>query len=213
MDNNTATTFDQSIRSFLDAAASKSHTPGGGSIAALAAALGASMTSMVANLTQGAKFVDLEANMQQIASEMVANIRECDNLLEADMQSFDTYMNALKLPKDTDEQKAARSLALQSAGISATEVPLRLAELCRDALLTSQTIAKTANKNVISDLGVAAFLLEAAAQSALLTVDINLPGLKDLDRKNQFTATRDQIQLDITALRQSIVTAVRGRLA
>jgi formiminotetrahydrofolate cyclodeaminase len=211
--SNTLTTFDQPIRSFLTAAASNSHTPGGGSIAALAAALGASMTSMVANLTQGAKFADLEADMQRVADEMAANIRECDELLEADMQSFDTYMNALKLPKDTDEQKAARSQALQSAGIAATQVPLRLAELCRDAMVTSKTIAETANKNVISDLGVAALLLEAAAQSALLTVDINLPGLKDLDRKNQFTATRDGIEADITALRHSIVATVRGRLA
>ncbi|MBL0386505.1 cyclodeaminase/cyclohydrolase family protein [Tumebacillus sp. ITR2] len=209
----TTSTFDQPIRTFLTAAASNSHTPGGGSVAALAAALGASMTSMVANLTQGAKFAELEADMQKIASEMAANIRECDELLESDMQSFDAYMIALKLPKDTEEQKASRSLALQSAAISATAVPLRLAELCRDALVTSQSIAEIANKNVISDLGVAALLLEAAAQSALLTVDINLPGLKDLERKSQFTATRNQIEQDVVSLRQSVVTAVRGRLA
>ncbi|KEO83933.1 cyclodeaminase/cyclohydrolase family protein [Tumebacillus flagellatus] len=209
----TSTTFDQPIRTFLTAAASNSHTPGGGSVAALAAALGASMTSMVANLTQGAKFAELEPAMQTVASQMSANIRECDELLEADMKSFDTYMSALKLPKDTEEQKASRSQALQAAAISATEVPLRLAELCRDALQTSQSIAETANKNVISDLGVAAFLLEAAAQSALLTVDINLPGLKDLDQKASFTAARNRIESDVTALRLSVVTAVRARLA
>jgi formiminotetrahydrofolate cyclodeaminase len=209
----TTTTFDQPIRTFLTAAASNSHTPGGGSVAALAAALGASMTSMVANLTQGAKFAELEGDMQRIANEMAANIRECDELLESDMKSFDAYMSALKLPKDTEEQKASRSLALQSAAIAATAVPLRLAELCRDALVTSQSIAEIANKNVISDLGVAALLLEAAAQSALLTVDINLPGLKDLERKAQFTATRNQIEQDVVSLRQSVVTAVRGRLS
>lgn len=206
------TPFDQTIRSFVQEAASSASTPGGGSIAALAAALGASMTSMVANLTQGAKFAELEADMQQVAREMAANIAESEQLLAADMQSFDGYMQALKLPKDTEEQKATRSAALQTAAISATEVPLRLAELCRDALRTSHTIAETANKNVISDLGVAALLLEAAAQSALLTVDINLPGLKDLDRKAAFTAKRDGIEQDVVTLRQTVVTIVRGRL-
>ncbi|TCP55463.1 formiminotetrahydrofolate cyclodeaminase [Tumebacillus sp. BK434] len=206
-------TFDTTIRSFLTQAASNSPTPGGGSVAALVAALGASMTSMVGNLTQGAKFADVEANMTAAVERMTAAIGQFEQLLEADMASFDRYMAALKLPKDTDEQKAARSQALQEASIHATEVPMRLARLCLDALQISATIGETANKNVISDLGIAALLLESAAQSALLTVDMNLPGLKDLERKSAYAAERDALLNSITPLKDQIVTTVRKRLA
>lgn len=206
-------TFDQTIRTFVTAAASNSHTPGGGSIAALIAALGASMTSMVGNLTQGAKFADVEAEMTATVEKMRDTIREAEVLLEADMASFDGYMSALKLPKETDEQKQVRSQSLQAAAIESTEVPLRLAQLCRDALLQSQTIAETANKNVISDLGIAALLLESAAQSALLTVDMNLPGLKDATRKAEFETERNTIASEIVSVKDAVVATVRQRLA
>ncbi|ASS76229.1 methenyltetrahydrofolate cyclohydrolase [Tumebacillus algifaecis] len=206
-------TFDQSLHSFLTQAASNSPTPGGGSVAALVAALGASMTSMVGNLTQGDKFADVQAEMTAAAEQMAAAIRSFEQLLEADMSSFDRYMAALKLPKDSAEQKVARSQALQEASIKATEVPLDLARLCLDSLHLSETIADTANKNVISDLGIAALLLEAAAQSALLTVDMNLPGLKDLARKADFESERNRIANAITPLKDKIVATVRKRLA
>ncbi|WP_232463319.1 cyclodeaminase/cyclohydrolase family protein [Tumebacillus avium] len=206
-------TFDATIRSFLTQAASNSPTPGGGSVAALVAALGASMTSMVGNLTQGAKFADVEAEMTAAAGKMADAIAQFEQLLEEDMASFDRYMAALKLPKDTDEQKASRSQALADASIHATEVPMRLARLCLDSLQISETIAETANKNVISDLGIAAFLLESAAQSALLTVDMNLPGLKDAERKSAYEAERGALLTAITPLKDKIVTTVRQRLA
>lgn len=205
--------YDQPIRTFLAAAASDAPTPGGGSVAALAAALGASMTSMVANLTQGAKFAGLEREMKDVAAAMTKTIAETEDLLQADMVSFQSYMDALKLPKGTDEEKTARSQALQAASVQATEVPLRLAASCRDALLRSQAIAETANKNVISDLGIAAFLLEAAAQSALLTVDINLPGLRDIARKEAFTEERNNLEREVTALKADVARIVRERLA
>jgi formiminotetrahydrofolate cyclodeaminase len=92
-------TFDQTIRTFVTAAASNSPTPGGGSIAALVTALGASMTSMVGNLTRGAKFADVEADMNTVVEQMMETIKQSEELLEADMASFDGYMAALKLPK------------------------------------------------------------------------------------------------------------------
>ncbi|MGB8955801.1 MAG: cyclodeaminase/cyclohydrolase family protein [Tumebacillaceae bacterium] len=207
------TTFDQTIRHFVSKAASNSPTPGGGSVAALVASLGASMTSMVGNLTQGAKFSEVEDKMKEVAGEMAAAIKEMEELLEADMVSFDNYMAALKLPKESDEEKKARSAALQEAAIHATEVPLRLAVLCRDSLAITQTIADSANKNVISDLGIAALLLEAAAQSALLTVDMNLPGLKDAEKKAAFTEKRDHVAGEIVTRKNAIVETVRDRLA
>lgn len=206
------TAFDQTIRSFVTAAASDSPTPGGGSVAALVAALGASMTSMVANLTQGAKFAEYEETMNTAVSQMAAAIEQFETLLEQDMESFDRYMQALKLPKDTDEQKAARSEALRQAGLHATEVPLQLAKLCRDSLNASQVIAETANKNVISDLGIAAFLLESAAQSALLTVDMNLAGMKNAEQRAAFETERNAIAQEIVTVKDAVTDIVRRRL-
>jgi formiminotetrahydrofolate cyclodeaminase len=206
------TTFDSSIRQFLSTAASSSPTPGGGSVAALVAALGASMTSMVANLTQGSKFADVEHDMIAVATQMADTIDQAEALLEADMQSFERYMSALRLPKETDEQKTARQAALLEASIAATEVPLQLARLCLDALHLSQRIVQSANKNVISDLGIAALLLESAGQSALLTVDMNLPSLQDLERKAAFQNERDRLHDQLVDTRNAVVTRVRERL-
>lgn len=205
-------TFDQTMRAFLTASASSSPTPGGGSVAALAGALGAAMTSMVANLTQGEKFAAVEQEMRETVERMRTTIAEAEELLEADIASFDAYMQALKLPKTTEEEKAARSAALQTATVQATDVPLRLATLCRDALRHAQAIAAAANRNVISDLGIAAFLLEAAGQSALLTVDINLPGLQDASRRAAFEELRNDLQGELLLLKSTVVATVRERL-
>jgi methenyltetrahydrofolate cyclohydrolase len=205
--------FDQSIRSFLTAAASDSPTPGGGSVAALVAALGASMTSMVANLTQGAKFAEVEAEMQDAAAQMKDLILKAETMLEQDMASFDRYMSALKLPKETDEQKAARSAALKEATVQATIVPRDLARACHDVLVLSLQIAEKANKNVISDLGIAALLAEAAGQSAILTMDINLPGIKHAETKDAFVQDREFLLADNARLKDEIVAVVRRRLA
>lgn len=206
------TTFDQPIRSFLTAAASDSPTPGGGSVAALVAALGASMTSMVASLTQGAKFADVEAQMQALAAEMQRTMQTAETLLEQDMVSFDRYMSALKLPKDTDEQKAARTQAIQEATVQATAVPRDLAQLCNAVLRQSLEIAEKANKNVISDLGIAALLAEAAGQSAILTMDINLPYLKDEAARETFTRDRNAFLEENARLKDEIVAITRRRL-
>ena len=206
------TTFDQPIRSFLTAAASDSPTPGGGSVAALVAALGASMTSMVASLTQGAKFAEVEAEMQTLADRMRTSIQEAETLLEQDMISFDQSMAALKLPKDTDEQKAARTQAIQDATVKATKVPRDLAQLCHTVLQQSLLIAETANKNVISDLGIAALLAEAAGQSAILTMDINLPYLKDEAARDDFAKDRNYFLAENARLKDEIVAITRRRL-
>lgn len=206
------TTFDQPIRSFLTASASDSPTPGGGSVAALVAALGASMTSMVASLTQGAKFAEVEVEMQALAATMHHTMQAAETLLEQDMTSFDHYMSALKLPKDSDEQKTARAQAIQDATAKATQVPRDLAKLCNAVLHQSLLIAEKANKNVISDLGIAALLAEAAGQSAILTMDINLPYLKDETVRGEFTKDRHHLLEENARLKDEIVAITRRRL-
>lgn len=171
--------WEQSIRSFVAQAGSAEPTPGGGSVAALVAALGAAMTSMVGRLSQGDKFAAIRPQVEETLAEMNRLNAECETLMHADIASFDRYMDALRLPKATDEEKARRRSALREAALQAIAVPMRLMAQCREGLTYTLRIAEGANKNVLSDLAIAAILLEAAARSALLTAEINFGALGD----------------------------------
>ena len=205
--------FRQTIQSFLTDASSSSPTPGGGSVAALVAALGSAMSSMVANLTQGEKFAEVTDEMEALASRMQSAIGRFEQLLLADATSFDGYMAALRMPKQSDEEKARRREALQSATVAATEVPLTLADECYSALEDAHRASPGANKNVLSDLGIAAMLLEAAGQCALITADINIPSIKDATIREGFQNRRDSLAAKLTEVRNDTVAQVRRRMA
>lgn len=205
--------FSQSIASFLEQASSASPTPGGGSVAALVAALGASMTAMVANLTQGAKFAECSLQMASLAEQMRQAMVRFESLLEDDVQSFNTYMSALKLPKTTDEEKQHRREALEKATIAATEVPLRLAQECLAALESTLAAAPLANPHVLSDLATAAILLDAAGQSALLTADINIGSIKSESDSSALLARRRKLGQLMVETRAEIVGISRQRMA
>lgn len=203
-------TFDQTIRTFLEEAGAAVPTPGGGSVAALAGALGAAMVSMTAGFTKGEKFAEAEAIMMAGMSRMKAAIRDCEDLLEADIASFNRYMRAVRLPKASDEDKLARVHALHEAALQAIEVPLRLMGVCRDALATAEALAGAANPNVISDLGIGALLFEAAAQSAYLTVEINLASLKDEAARMDYSSAADELRTECAAMKERTIAIVRG---
>lgn len=205
-------TWDDSIRYFLQQACSSNPTPGGGSVAALIAALGASMTSMVGNLTQGEKFADIQSTIVEVIEKMHRLTAECEELLQADISSFNKYMDALKLPKSSDDEKLIRKNALHEAAIQAIEVPLRLIEVCRDGLVFTHRIAETSNRNVISDLGIGAILFEAAAQSALLTIEINLASLKDLELKQHYSSELASLMSEIQDLKNKSLQITRKRI-
>lgn len=207
-----AAPFDASIRGFLLEASSAAPTPGGGSVAALVAALGASMTSMVANLTQGSKFAAVEPVMVQVATDMQQSMKRFEELLQRDIESFNRYMAALKLPKASDDEKAHRRQALQEATIGATEVPIALAEACLHALKATYAVARDVNPHVLSDLGIAAMLLDTSGQAALLTADINIPTLKDEATRTQFLNTRNSLGQRLVEIRAETVGIVRERM-
>lgn len=204
--------WDQSIRYFLERAGSSSPTPGGGSVAALAAALGAAMTSMAGKLSQGEKFAQFQPQITGVIQEMQSLSGECEKLLQADMASFDQYMDALKLPKSTDEEKQRRKNALHQAALQAIDVPLRLITACRRGMIHTRSIAEISNKNLISDLGIGAILLEAAAQSALLTVEINLAALADPELAQQYRERLSALMEEISKLKGSVLQVVRSRI-
>ncbi|MDR0270653.1 cyclodeaminase/cyclohydrolase family protein [Paenibacillus sp.] len=204
--------FDQSIRQFLQAAASSSPTPGGGSIAALSAALGASMGSMVANITTGPKFEHVREKMADIVKLMQSAMVEAEFFLKRDMESFSGYMAALGLPKASEEQKQARSTALQQAAVQAASVPLSLMKRSLEIMTALAAITEQANKNVISDLGIALIMLDAAVQSAWITVEINLGSIKDASVRSSFEETGAEIAGRSKELKLHVVEQITNNL-
>ncbi|GAP63401.1 hypothetical protein ARMA_1824 [Ardenticatena maritima] len=171
---------EQTIGTFLDALASDAPAPGGGAAAGLAGAMGAALISMVTNLTIGRKkYADVEEEMKAIREQAEAIRVELTALAELDAQVFERVMEAYRLPRETDEQKAARKQAIREALKEATEVPLRMAEQAARLFELAVPLAEKGNKNAISDAGAGVQLANAAFETALLNVAINLSLLDD----------------------------------
>jgi formiminotetrahydrofolate cyclodeaminase len=170
----------KTIAAFLDELASPSAVPGGGSVAALAGALGAALTSMVCNLTIGKKkYAGVEVDMKKILNRAEALRTQFTGLIDKDTAAFSKVMEAYGLPGETDPQRALRSAAIREATKEATLVPLEVMKHCIDALALAQEVAAQGNPNCVSDAGVSALMLYAACEGAALNVKINLNGLSD----------------------------------
>lgn len=168
------------IQSFLDELASDSPAPGGGSVAALCGSLAAALVSMVCSLTIGKeKYRENWAAMEGIKVKSEALRAKFVTLMNEDTESFNIFMAAMKMPKTTDEEKAARRKAMGEASKTATEIPLRTLEACAELSAIAVTAAERGNPNTASDAGSAALLAEAAGSAAAYNVRINLPGISD----------------------------------
>ena len=168
------------IQEFAMQTASNEPVPGGGSISALAGALAAALTEMVAGLTIGKKkYAEAEEEMKA-AVEPMHNI--CQQLLvdiERDSQSFDLYMQALGLPKETEEEKAARTEAMQNGLKAAVAVPLSVAKASYEVLPYAELMVAKGNKTAVTDALVATMMARTAVLGALFNVKINLLSIKD----------------------------------
>jgi formiminotetrahydrofolate cyclodeaminase len=170
----------QSLQSFLDALASNAPAPGGGAAAALMGATGAALVSMVCNLTLGKpKYATVESDMSALREKSEALRVRLTKMMEDDQSVFRTLMSAYGLPKQTDDEKAARKQAIQEALEQATEVPLACARACTEAIALSREAAEKGNLQVVSDAGVAVAAAEAGLKSAALNIWINVPSIED----------------------------------
>ncbi len=171
---------DKTLVDFLDALASSAPAPGGGSVAALSGALGAALVSMVCNLTLGKKrYADVQEEITTLLKQSEALRHELTDLLEADVEAYTGVSGAYGMPRDTDEQKATRSAAIQEALKGATIVPLQVAEACVNVLQLCTPAAEMGNVYAVSDAGVAAVMAEGGLRSAALNVIININAIKD----------------------------------
>ena len=169
-----------SLKQFLDALASANPTPGGGTAAAIAGAMGTSLLVMVTGLAKSRNNTDEEKTALARARECLTPIAtHLTKLADTDAQAFDRVMDAYRLARNTDEEKAARSRAIQTALQGATTAPLDTLRACADALAHGRVVAEHGNRAAASDAGVAIGLLRAAASGAQANVQANLDSIKD----------------------------------
>ena len=206
-------TKDKSIQIFLDELASKSATPGGGSVSALMGAQSAALTSMVCNLTIGKpKFAGVETEMQDLLQKSEALREKLTGLIKADVDVFNRLMAAYGLPKETDEEKSARSEVIQSILKTATEVPLECARACSEAIELSRRAANKGNHGVISDAGVAVMAGYGGLKSAALNVYINTGNLKERGFAEAKLAELETILTDVDVAVEDIYQMVKTKL-
>ncbi len=169
-----------SVKEFLDRVACADEEPGGGCAAALAGSLAAALTAFVVGLTQGReKFASVEEEMIALESEVQRLRAKLESLIEEDVIAFRQVMAALRMPKETEEQKVARSTHLQRALIYAAEVTLETAENAVEVLKLAAVTVKKGNPAAVSDAGVAVLLARSAVEGAAYNVEINLTSIKD----------------------------------
>ncbi len=165
---------------FVDLLASDAPAPGGGSAAALEGALGAALTAMVCGLTVGkkkyAEYQELAEEAQKKATDLKARFVD---VMDRDTEAFNVVSAAFGMPKATDEEKAARSAAIQKGLEGCTKTPFEMMELAVETLELTASILGKSNDSAASDLGVSALSLRAAIQGAWLNVLINIGSLKD----------------------------------
>lgn len=168
------------INEFVNKVAGDSATPGGGSVAALAGSLGAALCAMVAGLTLGRKrYQDVWKGMERIRDSADELAKRLQELVDEDTEAYNRVMAAYRMPKEEEDQKAARHQAIQDATKQAARVPMEtLKSLAELVDLVGETLDK-GNPNCLADAGVAAQLIRAAAMGAAYNVRINLSGIVD----------------------------------
>ena len=160
------------LADFCEQVAAKTPTPGGGSVSAAAAGMGASLGIMAARFSEGEKATEGATKLEGIKGQLI-------ELIDADAEAYDLVLSARGLPKGTDEEKSRRSSAIQNAIMEAAEVPLKGMKISLDALEALKEMSAEVNKNLASDLGVSAYLLEAGMAGCEMNVQINAVWIKD----------------------------------
>lgn len=197
---------EQRVIDFVAATASKEPTPGGGAIAALTAATGAALAEMVANLTFGKKgYEEIQDEMEELQAKAEAIRERMLELSQADADVFNIFMNALGLPKNTDEEKTARTAAIQQAYKDAAMVPFEIGELANQIFDLAELASRKGNQNLITDGIIAAINARAAVKSAFLNVRINLSGIKDESFVAELTSKMYAIEKDLDVKESSII--------
>ena len=204
---------DMTCKAFAEETASESPAPGGGSISAYMGALGAALGAMVANLS--AHKAGWDARWKEFSDWAVKGHELMTGLLrlvDEDTAAFNRIMDVFAMPKSTPEEKAARSAALQSATLYATEVPLRTMRVAFKVMEVVKAMAMTGNPNSVSDAGVGALACRGAVLGAMLNVKINASGLKDRDLAGRLTAEAEEIASAACTAEKEVLDIVNSKI-
>jgi len=203
--------MDMTVRDFNNILASSAPAPGGGSTAALAGVLGSALTMMVVNLTVGKK--SYQALDETIKQKIIMDYetikilnKELTELVDEDTKAFNLVMEAMKLPKETEEDRIRRTDRIQKASLYALKVPLMVAEKCLLLLQHQINIALYGNINAVSDIGVGAVMAFSGLEGAVLNVKINIPAISDqsikmdaINKTRNYLTEGGQIKTEIVA--------------
>ena len=209
-----ATTYAvEPLQIYLDDAASGKPAPGGGSVSAFVGALGAALVAMVCNLTIGKeKYADAGPRMEELVAKADDARGRLQRLLQEDTVAYNGVIAAYRLPKDTEEQRAARAASVQAGLIMAADVPLDICRVAVEVCRLSKVAAEIGNPNAVTDAGIGAILGEAAAQGAALNVKINLGSIKDADYVRRAASEIETILTETAALRAEVLHITHDKL-
>jgi formiminotetrahydrofolate cyclodeaminase len=205
--------YEKSLNDYLEVAASAAPTPGGGSVSAIVATNAAAMVAMVANLTIGKKNYeehnDEAVEIAAAANKIIENLKE---LTGRDMAAFATFVKAWKMPAETAGEKEAKAKANEDAAQNASTIPMEISKACLEVLKLAKVLAPWGNKSAISDVGVAAYIAEGTLKAAMLSVDINLPGLKTKEFAANLVSERARLFAEADELKIHTLCEVKKRM-
>ena len=201
------------VNDFVLELGSNSAAPGGGSVAALAAAQAAALFEMVARLTvQNKKYEAVREEMEGYIKELEAKRDEFNALIDKDANSFNGVMAAFKLPKETPEEKAARTATIQSEYKNAANVPLSVGLKAMELLSYGPVLIEKGNSNAITDVGVGLLNLKLAVTGAFYNVKINLGSIKDEAYVEETKKTMAEALEKVTSTVDPLVAKVESAL-
>ena len=205
--------IDMQVKEYLEVLKSDAPAPGGGSVSALAGAQGVGLFMMVADLTIGKeKYADCQDICREAKEKGMALYEELVASVDKDTDAFNLIADAFKMPKETDEEKAARRKAIADGTLVATQVPFRTMQLGYEGLNIAREMIGKSNPNAASDLGVAILNLTACIKGAWLNVKINLPGVKDEEKAKFYTEEGQKMYDEADAVASSLYNAVAESL-
>jgi len=213
-DKSASKLISMTLTDFADETASESPAPGGGSISAYAGVLGASLGTMVANLSSHKKgWDDRWEEFSNWAEKGQYYKNELLKLVDLDTSAFNKIMESFSLPKSTDEEKAARTAAIQAATQYAIEIPFKVMELSFGSMKVIKAMAETGNPNSVTDAGVAALCARTAVLGAFMNVKINASGYNDKAYVSAIIGRGEALEKQAIALETEIIALVSSKIS
>ena len=202
---------DLTVADFVSQLGSGDPVPGGGSAAAIAGSLGAALVAMVASLSLGRpKYAEHEALLAEAKATALGLADRFLALGDEDAAAYGAFGAAMKMPRETDEEKAARAAAIRVAARAASDVPFRTVEACLAFVALSEALAGRSNKNASSDLEVSSLMAVAAAHAAAANVYVNLPAIGDEEAAQELLARTESLVDEVDRLADHTREVVRG---